>query len=84
MPPVPTFCYFFEAVQNRGDGLDCLMCCHRFCAAAQIKLALLSIKGLVAEFATRERVLILGKLILEAILSLNRISDAISVPYPRQ
>lgn len=54
IPSVRILHYVSEAVQNYKNTLGSIIKRHRFCAAAQMKMALGSIKNLVAEFATRE------------------------------
>lgn len=67
IPPVPTLGYCSEVVQDRAYIPGSITLRHRFCAAAQMEIALRVIEGLVFEIAARERVPLLDMHIMVAL-----------------
>lgn len=65
IPLLRTFCYFSGVVQDCFDRPGALTRSHRFCTMVRMEIALRVTEGLVAEFATREWVLLLDEPLME-------------------
>lgn len=56
LPPTHPTRYFSRTVLNRADGFKKIALRHRFCAMAELEMALRVINGLVGTIAAREQV----------------------------
>lgn len=63
--------FLAETMQDRADGPDGVVCRYLFCSAAWSEFSCLVIEGLAPEFDSRERVLLLGEHIIEALCDLD-------------